>query len=81
MDVIAVSVDETEPEIAKWHQAIKELPGWIHLRAEGGINSKVAYDYAVLATPYMYLIGASKNTIIGVPEDVPQLNAMMIDPF
>jgi hypothetical protein len=81
VDIIAVSVDDTNTEVDKWKKTVKELPGWLHLRAEGGINSKVAYDYAILATPYLYLISSGKNTIIGVPDDVQQLNAMMSDPY
>jgi hypothetical protein len=81
IDVIAMSLDQTDTEVAKWNENIKQLTGWVHLRAPEGINSKVAYDYAVLATPYMYLISATKNTIIGIPDDIPQLNAMVINPY
>ena len=81
VDVIAISIDETVTEVAKWKEAVKKFPGWVHLRAEGGINSKVAYDYAVLATPFLYLLSASKNTIIGIPDDVKELNAMIVDPY
>ena len=56
IDVIAISLDETETEIKAWEKKIPTLNGWKHLRATEGVRSKVASDYFVLATPVMVLV-------------------------
>ena len=60
LDIIAVSVDDTETEIPVWEKAVKDLPGWRHLRAKGGVNSEVANKYAILSTPAMFLVDSKK---------------------
>lgn len=74
LDIIAVSLDETETEIPKWEEAKKNLKGWIHLRAVGGVNSFFAHDYAVLATPVVLLIDSKTNIIKNVVHEVNELN-------
>ena len=42
VEVFALSLDESETEIPIWQNAITKLPGWKHIRCEGGINSPEA---------------------------------------
>ena len=72
-DVIAVSVDNTDTEIAKWERKKTELDGWLHLRAEGGVNSKEAGAYYILSTPTMILVDAATNRIVGFPGGTEEL--------
>jgi hypothetical protein len=73
MTIFAVSLDETETEIAEWDKAIRLLPGWNHYRAEGGVNSPEAASYFILATPVMVVVDAKTNQIVSMPETVEQL--------
>ena len=73
ISVVAISLDETETEIAAWERKIPQLTGWKHLRASEGINSKVAYDYYVLATPIMVLLNAKTKEIIATPNTIKEL--------
>lgn len=73
LDIIAVSLDETEPEVQKWESAIGALSGWKHLHAKGGVNSPVANDYAILSTPVMFLIGNNNNIIASIPGNLDEL--------
>jgi thioredoxin-related protein len=73
--VVAVSLDETETEVKAWEQKINQLNGWMHLRAEEGVRSKVASDYYVLATPVMVLIDAKTREIVAMPNSVEELKA------
>ncbi len=74
LDIIAVSLDETETEIPVWEETIKNLPDWIHLRAVGGANSLFAYDYAIIATPVILLIDSKTNIIKSVIKEIEQLD-------
>ncbi|MFH1310745.1 MAG: thioredoxin family protein, partial [Candidatus Omnitrophota bacterium] len=51
LDVVAVSLDETEAEVKEWNEQVKNFPGWRHLHAKEGVNSPVADSYAILSTP------------------------------
>jgi cytochrome oxidase Cu insertion factor (SCO1/SenC/PrrC family) len=73
LNIVAVSVDETDTEIKKWETAIISLQGWKHLRANGGINSTVANDYSILSTPVMFLVDSKSNKIIAFPDNLEQL--------
>ncbi|MEI7423940.1 MAG: thioredoxin family protein [Prolixibacteraceae bacterium] len=73
LDIVAVSLDDTETEVPKWEKATVDLPEWKHLRAKGGVNSVVANDYAILSTPVMFLIDSFTNIIIAVPDTLEQL--------
>lgn len=73
LNVIAISLDETEAEVSAWEQKIKIVPEWKHLRAPEGINSKVANDYFILATPVMVLINSKTKEIISLPENPEKL--------
>jgi len=75
VEVLAISLDETETEIPVWEKAKKDLPGWKHSRAQGGINSAEANAYYVLATPTMILVDTKTNKIVALPETVDHLNA------
>ena len=73
MKILDISLDETETEIKAWEKKLKELQGWEHLRAAEGINSNVARDYFVLATPVMVLLDSKKKEIIAVPKTINEL--------
>ncbi len=77
LDIIAISLDETATEVSKWEEARTALPELIHHRAKGGINSKVANDYFILATPVMILVNAQTNKIVALPENIKQLELEM----
>jgi len=73
MEVVAVSLDFTDVEIAKWEAAKTGLTPWKHLHAKGGINSPEASAYYVLATPVMILVDPATNKILALPETIQQL--------
>ena len=73
MKVIAINLDETEPEIKAWEKQLETLKGWKHLHAADGVRSKVAGDYFVLATPVMVLIDAKAKTIVSLPDNPEEL--------
>ncbi|MBW6461075.1 MAG: redoxin domain-containing protein [Bacteroidales bacterium] len=77
VEVLAVSLDETDTEVAEWRQAIMHLPGWKHILTEGGVNSTEANSYFILATPVMVLVDAGTNTILTLPESVEQMEAAL----
>ena len=54
ISVIAISLDETETEVAAWEKKWKDYPAWKHLRAIDGIRSKAASDYYVLARDHIF---------------------------
>ncbi|NVO20027.1 MAG: redoxin domain-containing protein [Bacteroidetes bacterium] len=68
ISTVAISLDETDTEIAKWNQKVPVLPAWTHLRAAEGVRSKVASDYFILATPVMILLDSQSKEIISMPE-------------
>lgn len=74
LDIIAISMDETDTEVQAWKQKFPELTGWIHLRAEEGLRSKVANDYFILSVPVMILLDAKTKEIIALPETLEQLS-------
>lgn len=67
VSVVTISLDETEAEIKAWDEKIHDLSGWIHLRAEEGVRSKVANDYFILATPVMILLDPKTKEIVAMP--------------
>lgn len=73
LEVVALSLDFTDVEIAKWEAAKTGLTGWKHIHAKGGINSSEASAYYVLATPVMILVDAATNKILALPETIEQL--------
>jgi len=73
INVIAISLDETDSEITSYKQKMPQLIGWTHLRAPEGIRSKVASDYYILATPEMILLDAKTKVIISTPNSLPEL--------
>jgi len=73
LEVIAISLDETDAEITAWNNRITGLKGWTHLRAKEGINSKVANDYFILATPVMILIERKTGKIVEMPGSTAEL--------
>ena len=77
VEILAVSLDETDTEVAEWRQAIVHLPGFKHILTEGGINSVEANSYFILATPVMVLVDATTNAIVSLPESVEQMEAAL----
>lgn len=77
IDIIAISLDETNKEIQSWQQKINNLPGWIHLQAKEGLNSKVASDYCILGIPVMILLNAKNMEIISLPDRTEDLNKIL----
>lgn len=77
LDIIAISMEETDNEIMAWQQKIKELNCWTHLRAVEGLRSKVAGDYYILGIPVMILLNAKTKEIIALPESLEQLNELL----
>jgi len=73
LDIITVSLDETETEMREWETAMVGLLGWKRLYAKGGVNSPVVGDYAILSTPAMFLIESEGNTIVSVPGGLDEL--------
>ena len=73
VSVFALSLDDTSTEIPVWKNAITQLPGWKHIRCQGGINSEQANAYFILSTPVMMLIDAKTNKICAIPENAEQL--------
>jgi thiol-disulfide isomerase/thioredoxin len=71
--VVAVSLDETDTELAAWNQKVKKLTGWKHVNAPDGVRSKTAYDYYVLATPEMFLLDAKTMNIVAKPKSMEEL--------
>jgi thioredoxin-related protein len=75
--VVAISLDETETEIAAWNQKIKSLKDWKHIRSGEGIRSKVTSDYYILSTPVMILIDGRTKEIISLPSSLSELKEAM----
>ncbi|PLX09811.1 MAG: alkyl hydroperoxide reductase [Marinilabiliales bacterium] len=73
LEVFALSLDESDTEIPKWEKRIPELPGWIHILTQGGINSKEAESYYILSTPTMFLVDAKTNKIVASPMSFEEL--------
>ena len=77
IEIIAVSLDETDTELAAWNEKKKSLAGWKHLNPAGGISSKVANDYFILSTPSLFLIDSTENKIKCLPKNVSELNEFL----
>jgi len=77
LEIIAISMDETESEILKWQQKIRELKGWTQIRAYDGLRSKVANDYYILGIPVMVLLNSKTKEIVSLPEDTGQLENLL----
>jgi len=74
IEVIAVSLDETETELIAWNTMKKNLSGWKHLNPAGGISSKIANDYFILSTPSMFVVDSSEDKISFIPKSIAELN-------
>jgi hypothetical protein len=75
--VFALSLDETDTEVAEYQKAIPALQGWKHILTKGGVNSPEANSYYILATPVMLLVDSKSNEIISLPENVEQLESRL----
>ena len=77
LDIVAISMDETNTEVQAWLQKIKKLAGWTHLRPAEGLRSKVANDYFILSVPVMIVLNTKTKEIIALPESIEQLDKLM----
>ncbi len=59
--VIGVALDGDKAKLAKFLQA-KPLP-WPQLHEPGGLDSRLAEEFGVLALPTMVLVGADGNVV------------------
>jgi hypothetical protein len=73
IDIVAISIDETDTEIQAWQQKINDLKGWTHMRAAEGVRSKVAGDYSILGIPVMILLNAKTKEILASPDSAEKL--------
>jgi thioredoxin-related protein len=73
IQVVDISLDDTDADIQKWEQKITTLKGWKHIHTKEGVNSKAASDYFVLSTPQMILIDSRTKDIIKVPNSFEDL--------
>ncbi len=71
--IVAISLDDNEPDIKRWELKKPELKGWKHLSATEGVRSKVASDYFVLATPSMFLLETKTGKITALPNTLDDL--------
>jgi thioredoxin-related protein len=76
--VVAVSLDDTEPDIARWNRVKAEYREWRHFRAEGGAGGRTAADYFILSTPQMVLLDAETKEIVGMPGTIAGAIALMV---
>ncbi len=77
LSVVGISLDESDTEIQAWEQKVPQLAGWKHLRAAEGINSKIASDYFILATPVMILLDSKTKEIKKMPSTFTQLEQFL----
>jgi thioredoxin-related protein len=77
LEIVAISLDETDTEIQEWKHKIMELKDWTHLQAAEGLRSKVANDYYILGIPVMILLNAKTKEIIALPESAEQLDKLI----
>lgn len=74
-DVLAVSVDATDVEVAAWRRRRRDFPQWRHALAPGGTLSPQAQAYCVTSAPMMYLVRSRDNAIAAAPATVAELEA------
>lgn len=77
VEVVAVSLDETETETELWRQTILEFPGWVHLHDPAGVNGEAASAYYLVSTPVLFLLDAGTKTIVGLPQSLEELKRVI----
>ena len=73
-DVISVGVDDDRELWKKFH--LTQNYPWTDVWAPGGINSRVATEYYILATPVMFLVDSDKKILL-MPESVEQIQEFL----
>jgi len=73
VDIIAISLDETDTEINKWKNKKENLKNWYHILADGGVNSQIATDYYILSTPVIFIVDAKTNKIVDMPTSIEEI--------
>jgi thiol-disulfide isomerase/thioredoxin len=79
IQIIALSMDETEPEIQQWKQQTPNFPNWMHAIIPLGINSSIANDYFLLSTPAFFVLDGVNNAIQAIPNSVMDLENCLND--
>jgi peroxiredoxin len=77
LTVFALSLDETETEIAEYDKVLPILEGWKHVLTQGGVNSPEAGSYYILATPVMIVVNSLTNEIVSMPENIEQMESAL----
>ena len=70
--VVAIALDD---EAEAWDNAIKKYPQWIHLDAEKMWDDELAVNYAIYATPTIYILN-SDFTIIDKVKNMDELKLL-----
>ncbi|MBN2632727.1 MAG: redoxin domain-containing protein [Bacteroidales bacterium] len=73
LEVVTISLDETDTEIMAWRSRLPELYGWKHLRLEEGVRSSTFIDYGISYTPAMFLLDAETMLIKAIPKSAVQI--------
>lgn len=73
LDVIAISIDDTETEISIWEQSIKKLPNWTHAISRGGVLSPIAKLYCTVSTPMLFIVETRTGQIAAIPETIDEV--------
>lgn len=81
INIVTISLDETDKELAKWKESISKLPGWTHLRTQEGMRSKVVRDYYLVGIPVMILVDSVSKEVIGLPDTVDQLRKYLVERY
>ncbi len=74
VEVVTIALDEDREAWEKFHSHENFL--WTDVWAPGGINSKAANDYYILASPVMFVIDKDQK-ILQMPESVTQLESFL----
>ena len=77
LEIVAISLDETDTEVQEWKKKNLELKNCRHLLAVEGLRSKVAGDYYILGIPVMILLTAETKEIIALPESAEHLDKLI----
>jgi len=71
--VIAIGLDADENS---WRQEIKNYPNWLHIRGSKQWDDPIANEYAVYATPTIYVLDEDKK-ILGKCKNLNEINELL----
>ncbi len=78
LDIVAISLDETDTEKNSWMERITGINDWTHILAPEGIRSEVVNDYYILGIPVMILLNSKTKMIEYLPDTVEQLKMFYV---